>query len=246
MRDSGEGGRDENGFWIGVTAVLFRSMTRLVARQRLSGLEHVPTEGPTLLVSNHLSYLDPVYLGVFVHRAGRLPRFLAKASLWDAPLIGRIMAGTGQIPVRPATGAPGTSLTEARRALDGGGVVVIFPEGIVNRRADGWPTPGRPGAAHLALERVDVAVVPVVVWGTQDIYDHHRRRFRPSPFRTVVVRAGAPIRLDDLRQRFPEASSRNTAVLREATNRMMAAVRGLLEEVRAGEPDTRDGQGAVD
>lgn len=236
--------REGGGFWIGVTAVLFGSLTRLVARRRLSGLEHVPAEGPALLVSNHVSYLDPVYLGVFVHRAGRLARFLAKADLWEAPLIGRIMAGTRQIPVRHALGATGTSVAEARRAFDDGGVVMIFPEGIVNRRADGWPNPGRPGAAHLALDRPDVPVIPVVVWGTQAIYDHRRRRFRPSPFRTVMVRAGPPIPLDDLRARFPGASSRNTtvAILREATDRMMAAVRGLLEEVRADEPDTTGGR----
>lgn len=236
MRDSrGGAARELGGVWVGVTAVLFGSLTRLVARRRLSGLEHVPTEGPALLVSNHLSYLDPVYLGVFVHRAGRLARFLAKASLWDDPLIGRIMAGTRQIPVRHAVREPGTSVEEARRAFDDGGVVVIFPEGVVNRRADGWPRSGRPGAAHLALERPDVPVIPLVVWGTQAVYDHHRRRFRPSPFRAVTLRAGPPITLNDLRPRYPDPSSRNTAVLREATDRMMAAVRALLEEVRADE-----------
>ena len=53
----------------------------------------MPAEGPALLVSNHVSYLDPVYTAVFVHRARRVPRFLAKDSLWRVPVFGRIMAG---------------------------------------------------------------------------------------------------------------------------------------------------------
>ena len=92
---------------------------------------------------------------------------------------------------------------------------------------------GRSGAARLALA-CEVPVVPAVHWGTKEIYDHYNKRFRPSPFKTVEVRAGAPVPMDDLRARVGEKGP-GAALLRETTERMMAAVRALLEDVRAGE-----------
>jgi 1-acyl-sn-glycerol-3-phosphate acyltransferase len=76
------------------------------------------------------------------------------------------------------------------------------------------------------------------------VYDHYGRRFRPSPFTTVTVRAAAPLEMDDLRARVGEKGP-GAALLRETTERMMSALRDLLAEVR-GEPapaaDGRDGR----
>jgi 1-acyl-sn-glycerol-3-phosphate acyltransferase len=90
----------------------------------------------------------------------------------------------------------------------------------------------RSGAARLALDS-DVPVIPVVHWGTLSVYDHYRRRFRPSRRTTITVKAGPPIPMDDLRTRLVEVGPR--PLLRETTERMMTAVRELLSEVR-GEP----------
>ena len=97
----------------------------------------------------------------------------------------------------------------------------------------------RSGAARLALDS-DVPVIPVVHWGTLSVYDHYKRRFRPSWRTTITVRAGDPVPLDDVRARAREAGpdrdrSTEVALLRETTDRMMSAVRDLLADVR-GEP----------
>src|SRR5919204_119772 len=78
----------------------------LLARIRVIGLERIPPEGPVMLVLNHVSHLDPVYDAVTVHRAGRLPRFLAKNTLWNVPVLGPVMRGAEQIDLGAYRGRP--------------------------------------------------------------------------------------------------------------------------------------------
>src|SRR4029453_15721756 len=77
---------------------------RLWFNWRLEGLERVPPEGPAIIAGNHLSYLDPFAHGLFVVRAGRRPRFLAKQELFDAPFVGTVLRGARQISVQRGTG----------------------------------------------------------------------------------------------------------------------------------------------
>jgi 1-acyl-sn-glycerol-3-phosphate acyltransferase len=211
---------------IGLCIVVCYPLTRLLGRRRFEGLEHIPEVGPVLVACNHISYLDPIYTGVFVHRRGRIPRFLAKQDLWRVPVIGRVMVGAGQIPVHRGSAEASESLGYAEQALAGGKAVLIYPEGTVSRDPDHWPMVAHTGVARLALHS-DVPVVPVVSWGTQRIYDHYGKRFRPLPRTDVIVRAGPPIDLSDFRCRPVEGP-----LLREVTDRVMGRVRDLLAEVR--------------
>ncbi|WP_414637793.1 lysophospholipid acyltransferase family protein [Actinomycetospora sp.] len=234
--------REPGGPWVALTALVFYPITWWVARRRMVGLENVPAQGPAMLVCNHVSYLDPVYTAVFVHRARRTPRFLAKDSLWKVPVLGRIMAGSRQIPVSRGSRDAGSSLGAAHHAFDDGGVVVIYPEGTITRDPAGWPMEARSGAARLALTS-HVPVIPTVHWGTLSVYDHYRKKIRPSPFgATITVRAGTPIQLDDLRARVGEKPP-GAALMRETTDRMMSAVRTLLEEVRGESAPAGTGPG---
>ncbi|MQA14136.1 MAG: 1-acyl-sn-glycerol-3-phosphate acyltransferase [Pseudonocardiaceae bacterium] len=221
--------RDRRGFWVMLCAVTFHPATRLAARRRFGGLEHVPAEGPALVVCNHISYLDPIYTAVFVHHRGRVPRFLAKASLWSLPVIGRMLAGAEQIPVYRGSTEATESLRAAEQALDEGKLVLIYPEGTISRDPEHWPMHARTGIARLALAR-DVPVVPTVHWGTHRVYDHYHKRFRPLPRKEVVVRAGPPVELSAYRGRRVDS-----ALLREVTDLVMGRVREVLAEVR-GEP----------
>jgi 1-acyl-sn-glycerol-3-phosphate acyltransferase len=223
--------REPGGPWVALSAAAFYPLTLLLARRRMVGLENVPAEGPALLVCNHVSYLDPVYTAVFVHRARRTPRFLAKDSLWQVPVFGRVLSGARQIPVSRGSRDAGASLGAAQHAIDDDGVVVIYPEGTITRDPEGWPMNAHSGAARLALTN-DVPVIPTVHWGTLQVYDHYRKRIRPSPLgATITVRATTPLDVSDLRARVGEKGP-GAALLRETTERMMSAVRALLEEVR--------------
>ncbi len=218
--------REKAGLSIGLCIVVFYPLTRLLGRRRFEGLEHIPQIGPVLVACNHISYLDPIYTGVFMHRGGRIPRFLAKQDLWRLPVVGRVMADAGQIPVRRGSPEAGDSLRYAEQALAEGKAVLIYPEGTITRDPDHWPMVAHTGVARLAL-RSGVPVVPVVHWGTQRVYDHYGKRLRPWPRTDVIVRAGAPVDLSDFRQRPVDQP-----LLREATDRVMGGVRDLLAEVR--------------
>ena len=221
--------REKGGFWIGFCAVFFYPISWLVARSRFEGRQHIPGSGGALVVANHVSHLDPVFTGLVVHKARRVPRFLAKDSLWHAPVLGRAMAGSGQIPVYRDSADAQQSLREGTKALQDGKIVLIYPEGTITRDPDGWPMQARTGVARLALS-ADVPVIPVVHWGTREVYDGYNRKFRPLPRKPIVVRCGEPVDLSAYRGRPVDA-----ALLREVTDMLMARVRELLAEVR-GEP----------
>jgi 1-acyl-sn-glycerol-3-phosphate acyltransferase len=218
--------RERGGFWVGLTAVVFYPLTWLLSRWRIEGLGRVPATGPALVVANHISYLDPAYSAVFVHRARRVPRFLAKNTLWGIPVFGQILRGSGQIPVfRDSADAQG-SLRAGVEALSEGKVVVIYPEGTITRDPEGWPMHSRTGVARLALSG-DVPVLPMVHWGTREIYDRYGKKFSPFPRKDVTVRCGEPVDLSAYRGRTIDA-----ALLREVTDHLMSVVRDLLAEVR--------------
>ncbi|HXV92732.1 MAG TPA: lysophospholipid acyltransferase family protein [Pseudonocardia sp.] len=218
--------REKGGFWVGFAAVFFYPLGWLTGRGRILGREHVPPEGGALVVANHVSYLDPVFSALLVHRAGRVPRFLAKNTLWGVPVLRSVLRGTGQIPVyRESTDAQ-SSLREGTQALKDGKVVVIYPEGTITRDPEGWPMLPRTGVARLALTS-DVPVVPMVHWGTREVYDHYGKRFRPLPRKAITVKAGPPVDLSAYRGRPIDA-----VVLREVTDLIMTRVRELLAEVR--------------
>jgi 1-acyl-sn-glycerol-3-phosphate acyltransferase len=218
--------REKGGFWIGFTAAFFYPIGWLTGRGRFEGREHIPATGGALVVANHVSHLDPVFSSLMVHRAGRVPRFLAKHSLWATPVLGRVLRGTAQIPVYRDTADAQESLRAGTAALKEGKVVLIYPEGTITRDPDRWPMHSRTGVARLALS-ADVPVVPMVHWGTQQVYDGYHKKFRPLPRTTITVRCGDPVDLSAYRDRPVDAG-----LLREVTDLLMARVRELLADVR--------------
>jgi len=102
----------------------------------------------------------------------------------------------------------------------------VFPEGTLTRDPDLWPMVGKTGAARLALSS-GVPVIPVAQWGPQLILPQYSKRLHPFPRKKVSIHAGPPVDLSDLRGR-----PQDSAVLTEATERIMAAITALLEEIR--------------
>jgi 1-acyl-sn-glycerol-3-phosphate acyltransferase len=218
--------REKGGFWIAFCAVFFYPIGWLVGRSRFEGKEHIPATGGALMVANHISHIDPIFSGLVVHRARRVPRFLAKHSLWRTPVLGSALRGSGQIPVYRESADAQQSLRDGTLALQDGKVVVIYPEGTITRDPDGWPMYSRTGVARLALS-ADVPVVPFVHWGTREVLDGYNKKFRPLPRKPITVRCGPPVDLTAYRGRPIDA-----ALLRETTDLIMVSVRELLAEVR--------------
>ncbi|WP_447003879.1 lysophospholipid acyltransferase family protein [Saccharothrix isguenensis] len=218
--------KEKGGFWVGFAAAIFYPACALMARRRDEGAERFPRTGGALIVMNHVSHLDPVYDAVFTRDQGRVPRFLAKHSLWNVPVLGSVLRGARQIPVYRGSADAQQSLRAAHDALEEGLVVIIYPEGTITRDPDGWPMASRTGVARLALEH-DVPVLPVARWGTRELYDHYHKKFRPFPRKTVVTKVGPPVDLSAYR-----SQPQDIALLREVTDVLMNEVKGLLADIR--------------
>ncbi|ALG05534.1 lysophospholipid acyltransferase family protein [Kibdelosporangium phytohabitans] len=219
--------RERGGFWVGLFASVFYPFTWAFSRRTTRGMENLPKQGPALLVLNHPSYIDPIVDAIFVHQHGRVPRFFTKHTLWNIPLLGRVLDGAGQIPVYRGTAKAGDSLRGADDSLRMGRVVVFYPEGTLTQDPDGWPTQVKTGIARVALAN-DVPVIPAARWGTREIFDSRRKKFRPFPRKRVDLVVGAPIDLSAYRDKDIDG-----VLLREVTEVIMDRVRELLKELRA-------------
>lgn len=217
---------EPRGWAFALCVLLLEPVVRLVTLQRWIDGEKIPSTGGCVLVANHLSHADPFTFTHFVYGHGRKVRWLAKAEVFAIPVLGRLVAAAGQIPVHRLTSNAALAYGAAVDAVREGGCVVIYPEGTITRQPDLWPMSGRTGAARIALA-AGVPLVPVAQWGPERLLAPYARRPHLWPPTTIVVKAGDPVDLDDLRGRelTPE-------VLHQATERIMDAVTALLEDIR--------------
>ena len=207
---------------IGIVKPLLLAFTR---HQWTDG-EKLPAKGGVVVAANHVSHLDPLTFAHIIHDHGRLPRYLAKAGLFDVFFVGRILKATGQIPVYRMSADAARAFSAAVEAVGRGQLVVVYPEGTLTRQPELWPMTGRTGAAHIGLVS-GVPVIPVAQWGAQEILYPYAKRPRLLPRKTVYAKVGDPVDLDDLRSK-----EITPAVLREATERIMDAITTLLEDIR--------------
>ncbi len=221
--------------WIHVCEVIMYPLSAMLGRRRFVNIDKITIPGPMIIVANHISHVDPIFDAVFIRKSGRIPHILAKASLWKLPIIGKALVGTGQIAVeRGGAGAGQSSLDDATKVLEAGGVVLIYAEGSVTKEPDFWPMRPKPGVAVLALAG-DFPVIPVAHWGTQKIYNSYapKSKFHPLPRKDVHVVAGDPIDLSPWRGRPTDARA-----IRDVSLLIMETVRNMVAEVRDEQPPT--------
>lgn len=226
--------QEPRGFAFGLCVALLEPLLRVTTRQNWIDGTKIPAHGGCVVASNHVSHVDPFTFAHFLYGNGRIVRFLAKAEVLDLPVVGRLIRATGQIPVYRLTADASKAFTAAVKAVEEGKCVVVYPEGTITREPDLWPMTGKTGAARIALA-ADVPVIPVAQWGPQDVLAPYAKRPRLVPRKTITVKAGDPVDLDDLRGRklTPE-------VLRTATDRIMDAITRELEDIRgATAPEVR-------
>lgn len=216
---------EKSGFWVWMTALIFYPLAWL-GKVVPTGAEHVRRQGGVLLVMNHVSHLDPPVDAVFVHRNGRVPRFLAKESLFRTPVFKHLISGSGSIPVYRRTTGAADSLSAANEALRTGKLVIIYPEGTITKDPNGWPMRSRTGAARLALDN-DVPVLTVARWGTNFILDGYAKKFRPFPRKRIYIDVSEPVDLSAYRGK-PVTNE----LLREVTNLLMGRIKDQLATVR--------------
>ena len=213
--------RHEAAPWLyrSVVAILKVGMRLFGWRIHFTGLDAVPATGPVIIVANHVSYVDPLLVGLGVERRGRMVRFLAKRELFDHWFTGPVMRGADQILV-DRKGDAGAALKHAELAMLDGKLLVIYPEGTIHPSLD--MSKGKTGAARLALA-TGVPLIPAVAWGGQQVATKGRRK-RPGLFTHHEVRFGPAI---------PYARDDDLHVL---TQRIMQCLADMLEEAAAAHP----------
>lgn len=211
-------------------ALVLKPPMTAITRRDWAGGENLPPEGVgCVVVTNHISEIDPLVVAHFVNDQDRMPRFMAKASLFGLPVAGALLRQVGQIPVYRASRDAALSLQGAVDAVRDGGCVVVYPEATLTRDPDLWPMRGKSGAARIALE-TGCPVIPVAHWGAQELLPPYGKLQRLFPPTQIVVRAGPPVDLDGI------GGPRSGKALKVATDRIMESITGLLAEIRGETP----------
>jgi 1-acyl-sn-glycerol-3-phosphate acyltransferase len=205
---------------------VIRPIFWLLFRPRVIGREHVPSTGPVILASNHLSFIDSIAIPIVAPRRVTL---LAKAEYFTGSGVGgwlskALFTGLGALPVERGTQrAAQAALDPALGVLTEGGAFGIYPEGTRSR--DGKLGRGKTGVAWLALT-ADCPVVPVAVAGTDRVQPIGAHWPRP---RRISITFGEPLIFDDHRGQAGKGRAR-----REVTDRIMRAIADLSGQEKAG------------
>jgi 1-acyl-sn-glycerol-3-phosphate acyltransferase len=218
------------GPWYRFVVVVARPLLRVTTTADWRRQDLIPKSGGVILAVNHVSYVDPFAIGLYVLEAGRTPKFLAKSSLFEHPLTKRILIGANQIPVYRGTTDAANALSAAVEAVEEGECLLIYPEGSATRDPDCWPMKARTGVARLALE-TGAPVIPIAQWGPQNLWRYKAKLPRPFPRKKVTILAGPPIDLSAYAGRPIDAD-----LLHEVTDLVMAKITEHLVEIRGGTP----------
>jgi 1-acyl-sn-glycerol-3-phosphate acyltransferase len=215
------------GFWIRLCVVILYPLDALLFKLRWHHLQRIPEHGGVLIAVNHISQADTATMARMIWQSGRIPRFLIKHSVFDVPILGRIMSGAGQLPVFRASEHAADSLRAAEQALTAGQCVIIYPEGTITRSPDYSPMQAKTGVARLALACPDVPVIPIGQWGAHRTLGRGGR-FRPLPRHRHEASVGNPVDLESFRGQEPTGET-----LRAVTEHIMRAVTEQVDYVRA-------------
>ena len=207
---------------IGIALGLFKTLNWRVIT---SGAEYIPAQGPAVIASNHVGYLDFVFIGYAAREQKRLVRFLAKKEVFDHKISGPLMRGMKHIPV-DRFGRANASIESSAEAMGRGEVIGMFPESTISRSF--VPRPGKTGAARMAM-MASAPIVPAAVWGSQRILT----KDRPKNFqRNVVITV-------DLGPPIPYLPTDDPA---EVTGRLMEAIGKLVDVAQQNYPQQPEGE----
>jgi 1-acyl-sn-glycerol-3-phosphate acyltransferase len=172
-------------FLWGLALIIFKVCFRIKTR----GKGNIPSRGPLVLASNHLSYLDPIVLGLVTPRR---MNFMAKEELFKNSFFRLLITQLGAFPLKRERGDR-SAYQRALAILRGGGILILFPEGT--RAGDGKLGHLREGAVRIAL-RAGVPLVPVVIRGTDKILPRGKGTIRLGKIKVQVGKPLTAVRLD--------------------------------------------------
>ncbi|MGH3442248.1 MAG: lysophospholipid acyltransferase family protein [Nitriliruptorales bacterium] len=217
--------------------ILRPTLSRLLHLQ-VEGLENIPASGGAIIASNHLSFIDSLFVPLMVDRP---VYFLGKADYFESWRTRWFFAGVGVIPTYRSGGEKSAQALESGvGVLARGDILGIYPEGT--RSPDGRLYRGKTGPVRMALE-AGVPVVPCAVHGTRDAQPPGKYVPRRRP---VALRYGRPLHFDRYAGQHDDPF-----VLRSATDELMYEIMMLsgqeyvdeyASKVKSGQVDLSDTQ----
>ncbi len=166
-------------------------LARLIAKTlfayKVVHRERIIEAGGAILAMNHQSYLDPPLAGIACRRE---IHYLARKTLLDWPIFGRIFPKLNVIPVDQER-ADMSALKNVIKIVRAGECTVVFPEG--SRTLDGELQPAQPGLG-LVIAKTLAPVVPMRIFGAFEAFP---RGGKPHPFRPITMVVGEPIRFTE-------------------------------------------------
>lgn len=164
---------------------ILAAVIRILYRVDYQGFDRIPSRGPCLLIANHISFLD----GIFIQAACKRPiRFVIDYHIYHHPFVHFFMKMHRAIPILPKRSSVKAAMEQVSQALNEGDIVMIFPEGQVTY--SGALSRFRPGTEWI-LDRDPVPVYPVAIKGLWESifsrqYRKSRLRYMPRFFRLPV------------------------------------------------------------
>jgi hypothetical protein len=165
-----------------------------IYRVRVTGMEHIPDEGPVIVASNHVSFVDPLIIGGMIRRP---VNFVMYHRIYNIPLLNFIFKTGKAIPIAGRSEHPGILEAAYRRihkVLEAGDVLGIFPEGRITE--DGEIQPFKQGLDKIVAKE-GVPVIPAALcnlWGS--LFSRRDPLHKRRPYKlwaTIELRIGPPI-----------------------------------------------------
>jgi 1-acyl-sn-glycerol-3-phosphate acyltransferase len=209
-----------------VCAAIVIPLIKLITKRTWIGAENIPKSGAVIVANNHLSYFDVLNFAHFLYKNGRAPRFLGKVEVFQVPIIGRILLAAGQVPVERESPNAGKAVDHAKRLLEAGHLLGVYPEGTLSRDGDHWPMVAKTGLARLALT-TNTPVIPVAQWGAQVLMPTYSKKLKLFPRTQITMVAGKPV---DLSPWYGKGDDPDALIA--ATAKIMREITTLLEQIR--------------
>lgn len=183
---------------------------------RIKGKELITKKGSFILAANHVSYLDPIVLGVAIHRP---IHFIAKKEVFETPFIGFLARSLGAIPVDKKKANP-VSIKKSLSLLKKGHILGIFPEGT--RSIDGKLIELNIGLVKIAL-KTGSPIVPAGINGTFEVYPPKAKMPIFFKRKHIDIHFGKPIYLDNLREKDIQYQKESLQKIQDNIKRLTAS-----------------------
>jgi len=188
-----------------------RRLVRMVCRVDDGQVVRIPTQGPLIIVANHINFIEP--LVVYTHLLPRPMAFFAKIESWDNKLIGWLFDRWGGIPLKRGSADVG-AVRLGLAALENGTILAVAPEGT--RSGDGILREGHPGVVTMALHS-GAPLIPMACYRHEDFWDNltHLRRtdFRIAVGHPFTLQTNDPVTREVRRQMIDEIMYQIAALL---------------------------------